>query len=61
MTSTSTTTATRTARSFGFEQLPAAVEGPAAACQQSCVDCVAVTPDTDVRTRRTGPSARSHR
>ncbi|MFI8260726.1 MULTISPECIES: hypothetical protein [unclassified Streptomyces] len=61
MTSTSTATTARTARSFGFEQLPAAVEGPAAACQQSCVDCVAVTPDTDVRTRRTGSSTRSHR
>ncbi|WP_405419906.1 hypothetical protein [Streptomyces erythrochromogenes] len=55
-----TTTATAT-RSFGFEALPAAVEGPAAACQQSCVDCLTVTPDADVRTRRTQPSTRSHR
>ncbi|MEV6681862.1 hypothetical protein AB0N09_34060 [Streptomyces erythrochromogenes] len=57
---TRTTTATAT-RSFGFEALPATAEGPAAACQQSCVDCVAVTPDADVRNRRTQPSTRAHR
>ncbi|MEU8778055.1 hypothetical protein [Streptomyces sp. NPDC048606] len=55
-----TTTATAT-RSFGFEQLPAAVEGPAAACQQSCLDCVTVTPDSEARTRRTRNAPRSHR
>ncbi|MEU6298123.1 hypothetical protein [Streptomyces erythrochromogenes] len=57
---TRTTTATA-ARSFGFEALPATVEGPAAACQQSCVDCLTVTPDADVRTRRAHPSPRPRR
>ncbi|MFE4258072.1 hypothetical protein [Streptomyces sp. NPDC056883] len=57
---TTVTTPTRTARSFGFEQLPAAVEGPAAACQQSCVDCLQVTADSGARTRRTERPVRSH-
>ncbi|MEV7508618.1 hypothetical protein ACIPRL_09530 [Streptomyces sp. NPDC090085] len=57
---TRTTTATA-ARSFGFEALPAAVEGPAAACQQSCVDCLTVSPDADVRTRRTPAAPRPRR